>query len=95
MKMGKRERRLRRKELEDPGSRLPAPPPPSRGAPHRDREVTAEERLAVTEALRDRQDKTTGFMAALTETGEEPGTRASSSEGAQQQGMRGTETPSN
>ena len=34
-------------------------------------------------------------MAALTETGEEPRTRASSSEGAQQQGMRGTETPRN
>ena len=66
-----------------------------RGASHKPGKVTAERQRAVTEALRDRQDKTAGFMAALIGAGEEPGTGASSSEGSQQQGMQGTETPSN
>ena len=55
--MGKRERRLWRKVLEDPGPKLLAPPPSSRGTPNRDSEVTAERRLAVTEAPRERQKR--------------------------------------
>ena len=65
--MGKRERGLRRKELEDPEPRVPAPSPSSRGAPNKAREVTAERLLVGTDALRDWQDETTGAME-----GEEP-----------------------
>ena len=45
-KMVKIERRLRRKMLEDPGPKSPAPPPSSGGAPYSTSEVTAENRLA-------------------------------------------------
>ena len=75
-------RRLRRKVMEEPGARLSAPPPSSRGAPHGANEVTAEKRLAITEAPRDRQDKTPGATAVLIVAGESPGTGASSSEGS-------------
>ena len=75
-KMGKRERRLRRKVLEDPGPKLLAPPPSSRGPPNGTSKVTAERRLEVTEAPRDRQNETSGAMAALTVAGEEPGAGA-------------------
>ena len=82
--MGKIERRLRRKVLEDPGPRIPAQPPSSRGAPHGAREVTAKKRLSVTKAPRDRQDKTPGAMAVLIGDGELPEMGASSGEGFQQ-----------
>ena len=85
--MGKIERRLRRKVLEDPGPKQPAPPPSLRGAPYRASEVTAERRLAVTEASRDRQDEISGAMAALTVAGEEPGVGASGGKSSQQQGL--------
>ena len=89
------ERRLRGKVLEDPGPKIPTPPPSLRGASYKSCEVTAERQRAVTEVPKDRQDKIAKFMAALTGAGEEPGTGASSSKGAQQQGMQGTETPIN
>ena len=72
--------------MEDPRPRSPARPPPSGGAPYGASEVTAENRLAVTEAPRDRQDKISGATAALTVAGEELGARAPSSEDVQQQG---------
>ena len=84
-KRGKIERRLRRKVLEDPGPKLPAPPPSLRGAPNRASEVTAERLLAGTGAPRDRRDKTPGATAALTVVGEEPGGGASLGQGSQQQ----------
>ena len=56
--MGKTERRLRRKVREDPGTEIPAPPPPSRGALYGASAVTTERRLEVTEAPRDRQGET-------------------------------------
>ena len=74
------ETKLRRKVLEDPGPRLPAPPSSSRGAPYGAKEATAENRLAATEALRDRQNKISGAMAALIRAEEEPGARTSSGE---------------
>ena len=40
--MGKRERRLWRKMLEDPGPRSPAPPRSSKGAPYGARKVRTE-----------------------------------------------------
>ena len=79
-----------RKTLEEPGPRTIAPPPLSRGATYEASEVTAENRRAVTEALRDRQDNTSGAMTALLGAGEEPGARASSGESLQQQGPPGT-----
>ena len=88
--MVKIERRPRRKMLEDPGPRSPAPPPSSRGTPYGASEVTAESRLVVTEALRNRQDKISGATAALGVAGEEPGARAPSGESLQQQGPPGT-----
>ena len=88
-KMVKIERRSRRKMLEDPGLRAPAPPPSSRGTPYGASEVTAGSRLAITEALRNRQDKISGATAALCVAGEEPGARASSGECLQQQGPPG------
>ena len=81
--------------MEDPGPRSPAPPPPSGGAPYGASEVTAENRLAVTEAPRDRQDKISGATAALVVAGEEPGARASSGKSLQQQGPPGTGAYSN
>ena len=51
--MVKIERKLRRKVLEDPGLRLSAPPPSLRGALYRASKATAENRIAVTEKLRD------------------------------------------
>ena len=92
--MGKTERRLRRKRVEDPSPRSPAPPPPSGGAPYGASEVTAENRLAVTEAPRDRQDKISGPKTALTGTGEEPGARASSGENLPQREPSGTRASS-
>ena len=95
--MGKIEKR---KGLEDPGLKLPAPPPPSaRGASYGASEVTAERWRAVTEAPRDRQEETSGAMAAHTGTGEElglPGTDASSGENSNRwdSGHRSTEGPS-
>ena len=85
--MGKIERRLRRKVLEDPGPKTPAPPPSSRGAPYGASEVTTERRLEVTKAPRDRQDETSGAMAALTVAGEEPVAGASGGKSSQQQGL--------
>ena len=76
--------------LEDPGPKLPAPPPSSRGAPYGASEITTERRLEVTKAPRDRQDETSGAMAALTVAGKEPGAGASSSKSPQQQGRPGT-----
>ena len=74
--MGKIERGLRRKVLEDPGPKLPAPPPSLRGASYGVREVTAENLLAATGELRDRQDKlsraTAGLIGAVKEAGEGP-----------------------
>ena len=88
--MGKTERRLRRKRVEDPSPRSPAPPPSLREPPYGAREGTAESRLAITEAPRDRQDKISGATAALVVAGEEPGARASSGKSLQQQGPPGT-----
>ena len=90
----KLERKLIRKILEGLGLRPPAPPPTSRGASYGAREVTAENRLAVTKAQRDRQDKISGPKTALTGTGEEPGARASSGENLQQQEPPGTRASS-
>ena len=76
--------------LEDPGPRSPAPPPSSGAAPYGSSEVTAENRLAITEAPRDRQDKISGATAALVVAGEEPGARASSGKSLHQQEPPGT-----
>ena len=91
--MVKIERRLRRKILEDLGPRPPAPPPSSRGAPYGANEVTAENLLAVTEELRDRQDKIPGATAALYVAEEELRARASSGKSLQQQEPPGTRAP--
>ena len=61
-------------------------PEDARGASYGANNGTAENRLAVTEAPRDRQDKISGATAALTVAGEELGARAPSSEDVQQQG---------
>ena len=76
--------------LEDHGPRSPAPPPSLRGTTYEASEFTAESRLAITGAPRDRQDEISGAMAALVVAGEEPGARASSGESLQQQGPPGT-----
>ena len=88
--MGKIKRRRRRKVLEGPGPKLPAPPPSSRGAPYGTSEVTTERWLEVTEVPRDRQDETSGAMAAPTVAGEEPRGGASSGKSPQQEGRPGT-----
>ena len=76
--------------MEDPDPRSPAPLPSSRGAPYGTSEVTGENRLAITEAARDRQNKISGATTAFTGAGEEPGARASSGEIPQHQGPQGT-----
>ena len=67
----KKERKLQRKMMEDHGPRLPAPPPSLREAPYGASEVSAENRISVTEALRDRQDKISEATAAPIGAGEE------------------------
>ena len=96
--MGKIERRLRRKVLEDPGPKPPAPPPSSRGAPNGDSEVIAERRVTVTEAPKDRQDETSGATAAPSGAGEEPGVecplaRNPSSRGGRERALPAARTP--
>ena len=78
--MGSAERRPQKKVLEDLGSKLTAPPPSSGGTPQRDREVTAKKWPGVTEAPRDRPDKTQRARAIHRAEGELPGTGASSHE---------------
>ena len=80
-----------RKIMEDPGPRSPAQPPALRGAPYGTIEVIAENHLAITEMLRDRQDQITGAVAALVD-GEEPEARASQGESLQPRGQPGTGT---
>ena len=77
-KMGLAERRPHKMGMEDPGSKLTAPPPSSGGTPQRAREVMAKKWPAVTEAPRDRQDKTQ--RAKAIHRAELPGTGASSHE---------------
>ena len=75
--------------LEGPEPRPPAPPPSARGAPYGASEVTAENLLAVTEALRDLQDKISGATAAPLVAGEELRGRDSSGKSFHQQGRPG------
>ena len=79
-KMGTEERRPQKKVMEDPGSKLTAPPPASGGTPQRAGEVTAKKWPAVTEAPSDRPDKTQRARAIHRVEGELPGTGASSHE---------------
>ena len=74
-----------RKRLEDLWSRPPALPPSLRGTPEGAREVTAESRIAITKAPRNRQSKISGATAVLDEAGEEPGARTFSGVSPQRQ----------
>ena len=65
----KKERKLRRRMLEDQESRLPAPPPPLKEASYEVSEVTAESWREVTETLR--QDQISEATAALIVDAEE------------------------
>ena len=63
--MVKMERQVKRKIIEGPTLRMPALPPSSGGASYEVRGVTAENLLATTRELRDRQGKLVRATAAL------------------------------
>ena len=88
--MGKGRKRPQKKGTEGHRPKLPAPAPSSRGTTKGASKVTAEGRLAVTEAPVDRQDETSRARAALTTAGEEPGAGVSRGQGFQQQGRSWT-----